>query len=355
MKSSWKLVLVVVLMMGAGNLFALSDEIQWYQYSKNYKTYIPVKEPGKRVSFFIDLNNKETSLIVEAPEGSALFLENKLLTRLPADRIFAARLDSLKGIYQLDSAFFTIYNKRSLKGLKTSFRISEENKQVEKFSVRKVSGNQDFFVFGFVVVLMIAAVLRLNASPQLVYLLSFRQVFLSQIVDNPFYSSDFFSVESVRIYSLLAFSLSLTGLYFAESADYNFPLPDRDSFSSHLTYWFIYGVVIYILFYLKLVLYKFLSGIYNFRRYTMIQNYDFMRISMVVSAVYFLILFADLFLLNINLILPIIFPLIALTIYLFVTYKKLNKIYSHTKLHLFSYLCVSELVPGIFLSGILGN
>ncbi|MEL6557977.1 MAG: DUF4271 domain-containing protein [Bacteroidota bacterium] len=355
MGSGWKLVLLVLLMVSVGKLSAQPEEIQWYNYSKNYKTYIPVKEAGKKVSFFIDLNQKETSLVIEAPQGSALFFENRLLARLHSNKVFEARIDSLKGIYQLDSAFVTIYNSRSLQGLKTTLRLSDGSEETERIRRREASADQDFFVFGFVLVLMIAAVVRLNASPQVIYLLSFRQIFLSQVVDNPFYSSDFFSMESVRIYSMLALGLSLTGLYFAESMEYNFPLPDGNSFISHLIYWFIYAVVIYVLFYLKLLLYKFISGIYNFRRYTMIQNYDFMRISMIVSGVYFLILFADLFLLNINLILLILVPLIALIIYLFVTFKKLNKTYSHTKLHLFSYLCVSEMVPCIFLTGILGN
>lgn len=355
MGSGCKLILIVIMMVSTGTLSAQPDEIQWYNYSENYKTYIPVKEAGKRISFFLDLNQKETSLVIEAPKGSALFFENKLLTRLHSDKTFEVRIDSLQEVFLLDSAFVTVYNNRSLKGLKTFLRLTDGSEEKERIRKREASADQDFFVFGFVLVLLVAAVVRLNASPQVIYLLSFRQVILSQVVDNPFYSSDFFSMESVRIYSLLALALSLTGLYFAESMDYNFPLPDGDSFISHLIYWLVYAIVIYLLFYLKLILYKFLSGIYNFRRYTMIQNYDFMRISMLVSAIYFLILCADLFLLNINLILLILFPSTALIVYLFVTYKKLNKIYSHTKLHLFSYLCVSEMVPCIFLTGILGN
>ena len=340
----------------SGNLHAQSEEIQWYTFSENYKTYIPVKEPGNKIRFFLNLEAENTSLLVKAPETSALFLENKLLSGLGPDKPFIANLDSLALIYRLDSVFITIYNAKSLKGLETYLINHDLNENSENQVVLRVrSANRDFYIFGFVFVLLIAAIVRLNASLQSVYLLSIRQLFLSQIVDNPFYTNSFFSVESVRFYVVISLALSLTGLYFSETLDYYLPMPDKQSFMSHFIYWIIYSIVTYFIFYVKFLLYKFLSGIYNFRRYTLIQNYDFMRISVIISAVYFLILFIDLFLININLILLLIIPLLAILIYLFVAYKKLNKIYSHTKLHLFSYLCVSEMVPLIFLIGILRN
>lgn len=337
-------------------LHAQSDQIQWYTYSENYQTYIPVKKPGKKVSFFLDLKEKNSSLVVETSVESALFLENKLLSKIKPGKSFTANLDSLSNLYQLDSAFVTIYSFKSLAGLKTYFINSEETHEEELDIYEKVaSGDKDFYIFGFVLVLLIAAIVRINATAQSIYLLSMRQIFLSQIVDNPFYSNSFFSRESIRFYVVLSSTLALTGIYFSEAIGQSFPLPSRPSFLLYFLYWFFYTMIVYLFFYTKFLLYKFLSGIYNFRRYTLIQNYDFMRVSIIVSVIYFLILFVDLFLININLILLAVIPLLTILIYIFTTYKKLNKVYSHTKLHLFSYLCVSEIVPWIFLAGILGN
>ncbi len=348
--------LFVIALSNIGVLHAQKEQIQWFTYSENYQTYIPIKDPGNKVSFFLDLTEKNTALIIESSESASFFLEDKLLCRIARNTTVEIDLDSLADVYKMDSAFVSIYNSNSLKGLKTFLRnTSGDQSTNESMQIRAASAQRDFYLFGFVFVLMIAAIVRLNASAQSIYLLSFRQIILSQVVDNPFYSNSFFSRESIRFYAVLAFAFSLIGIYFSGTLRSFFPMPDSSSFWSHIIYWVFYTVVVYLFFYAKFLLYKFLSGIYNFRRYTLIQNYDFMRVSVIVSVIYFLLLFVDLFLININLILLWLIPLVTLLIYIFTTYKKLNKVYSHTKLHLFSYLCVSEMVPWIFLTGILGN
>ncbi|MGB3466170.1 MAG: DUF4271 domain-containing protein [Cyclobacteriaceae bacterium] len=348
--------ILFTILLCATDLSAQTEEVQWYTYSKKYNTYIPVDVAKRKVSFFLDLSKKDLILKVVAPDNSALFLDDRLLADIKGEEPLIVDIDSLAKIYRPDSAFITVYHKKSLKGLSTT--ILSKNKvdgKILETTGRKSTAEKDFYIFATVLLLLTAGIIRLSASVQSVYLMSFRQVILPQVVDNPFYSNSFFSREVVSFYVALSMVSGLLGVYFSDNLGHLIPVPTTYTFSNLLLFWVFYSVGVYGLFWLKLVLYKFLTTVFNFRRYTLIQNYDFLRISIILSVISFAFLFIDLFFTNVSLSVLWLFSLLVLMVYLYTTFRKLNKLYSHTKLHLFSYLCVSEMVPWIFLSGILGE
>ena len=337
-------------------MLAQETGLIWYEYSKAYQSYIPVSKPGKKASFFLALKNARTTLRLEAPEGSSLFMDNRLLSgEITAQRLDLS-LDSLAQVFAQDSAFFTVYHPVSLKGLKTTL-IKEDSdaESAVKALPRSGTGSRDFFLFALVLMLLSGGIIRKATTAQIAYILGFRQLYQYQIVDGPLYSYSFFSQESTTYYLFVSFLYGLFGLYFMTDLNLLSFLPSRTVFLQYLLHWLFYSVLVYFVFYMRFVIYKLLSGIYNFRRYTLVQNYDFLRVALIISIMYLLIMTIDLFIVELSVMWLLICGSILLTVYIFTTFRKLNKLYSHTKLHLFSYLCMSEIVPWIFLLGNLRN
>ncbi|MEL7146538.1 MAG: DUF4271 domain-containing protein [Bacteroidota bacterium] len=331
-------------------------ELKWYEYSNKYKSYIPVSEPTDKVSFFLAIGEKDKVLRLEVPKGSSLFMDNRLLKSNILDDVFQLSLDSLAGMYSQDSAFFTIYHPVSLKGLKsTTFTRGSNLTSGLNVQVRPSTAASDFFIFAIVVMLLFGAILKKVTTPQIAYLLGVRQLYQYQTTEGPLYGNSFFSQESTFYYLFISFIIGLFGVYYADSLQLEIDLLAKDTFLNYLLQWVAYSLVVYLFFYVRFIIYKILSGIYNFRRYLMVQNYDFMRVSLVISVGFLALMIIDLFLTELTVWWQAIMGGTLLIIYISTTFRKLNKLYSHTKLHLFSYLCVSELVPWIFLLGNLRN
>ena len=335
---------------------AQTTGLKWYAYSETYQSYVPVSEPKDQLSFFLGLRNTNKVLQLEAPEGSSLFMDNRLLASEINDAMYQLSLDSLANVYDQDSAFFTVFHPSSLQGLKTNvIDVKKHFESTVQVKPRPGTASYDFFLMAIVLMLLTGGIIRKITSPQIAYSLGVKQLYQYQITEGPLYSYSFFSQESTAYYLFISFLLGLFGVYYVTNLDAVTFLTEQSSFISYVLQWLLYSVMIYLFFYVRFAVYKVLAGIFNFRRYLLIQNYDFMRVTLVISILYLLFMMIDLFLVRLADWWQIITGGILLVVYIFTTFRKLNKLYSHTKLHLFSYLCVSEIVPWIFLLGNLRN
>jgi len=349
----------ILFLLASDVIFAQKEEeeivkLEWYVFSDKYDSYIPAKEIKKKVSFFLPQNGTQLRLNINAPEQTSLFLNNRLINIVSDKGFFSADLDSLGKIYG-KGAFMTAYHPILLKNFSTKISKRGLSEYLSNQPILKGKNNKaDFFIISSILLLIAVGIIRKNLSIQYAYILGVRQMYLSQIIDSPIYSSSFFSRESIQFYSVLSIAIAILILYFIEGLNVLLPTPEKETIWIYSGYMIFYAGLVYIGFYFKFLFYKFLSEIYNFRKFALIQNYDFLRVLIFTTMFYFLLMLIDLLTIQIQITFLFFVPLLTLFVFIFTSYRKLNKLYSHTKLHLFSYLCVSEIIPGLFFTGILG-
>ncbi len=348
------LVSLMILEVNAGTMTGDPSELQWYSYSDRYESYVPARKVDKKISFFITDEMKNSKISILAPANTAVFIENDLWFTIENAEAFILDSDSLLEQFG-NEIFITLYHPKSLSSLDTSvFMKNSEVKSEVLIHDRLKSRRKDFFLGISVILLVVAGIFRRSISFQFAYIMGVRQLYMTQIIDNPIYSSSFFSRENIQFYVLISSLLSLLILYHLPELSIILPVMKNPTLLTYVWHWLFYSVLIYGSFYVKLLLYGFLGGIYNFKKFTQIQNYDFMRIIIYLGLIYFFLMLTDILIVEMNFKTLYFWPLLMLFLYLLTAYRKLNKLYSHTKLHLFSYLCVSEIVPGLFFTGILG-
>ncbi len=337
---------------------ASSQDLNWYSYNEKLASYVPSSKDEDAISTFIAIEpESKDQLNIKLPTEVSIYIENGLVYQNLSDSIqlISYRLDSLKQVFEKDTVFMTFYGPGKLKDLSATVNVYEEIGPEGGFLLflRELSPQQNFFIVGALITLFTIAIWRNQLTYQSLGNIVLGQLFSVRSRETTIYNSSYFQLENLQFFFLIAFCLSINMMYLYELMP-NLVLYFNDSTFLGLVGSFLVNTLIYYLaLYVKFVFTSIISTTYQFRNFNYIQHYDFLRIAFFAILILLGLIIAD-FILDEWMVnnLGFIFisvPLILVAGHIYLTYLKLNKLYSNKKLHIISYLCVTEIIPIILI------
>lgn len=333
----------------------------WLVYSEAAKTYLPYVselEVPTTIHFFLDLNRfSDYHLDLNLPAGTSLLIENNLVfaTRKPHDGIYS--IDSLKQKYDKDEVLVSVFGRELQLGqLKT--RIIDSNpaklwnadQSIYTIVKRDIRSHTDFFIVSILIVLTVVLLVRRVLKNVFFEYFSFQRAFSISPRSEGLFSIGVFSSANMMVLAMYAIVLGFNMVVVS--------LGISDQFRAQDTMGLILislgvSAVLMLLMIVKYFLVWVISEIFRLRKFHFIQYYDYIRITLFATAVFFILSIFNLstdgyYLLNYQNAFLGIVVLMLLMRPLFI-FLKLNKLSGYKNLHLFSYICGTEIIPLIII------
>lgn len=303
-----------------------------------------------------------SGLVLEScvPVGTAIFVDNKIVTRTQATGCLYYSIDSLGRVHQKDELFISFFNENLQPQLLTTRLMTEVIAQSEitpasntaQIKKRVVSGFMDFFIVALIITLGLYAYL-VNRFPR-VYrdFFNFSKAFAPTLKEEKVLTQR--NVATANGLFLLGYSLMIAMLMMLfwkmlGGIPQGFGFMDLQSFRGALISWLTLSVLVYATIGFKYLLIRILCNLLNVARVAAIHFFDFMRLSMIfVTAT---LLAVTLFYLG-DLNVPTITYQVALYIFMALLIVRIVVILlkliggsAFRKVHLISYLCTTEILP----------
>ncbi|MCG8473954.1 MAG: DUF4271 domain-containing protein [Cytophagales bacterium] len=285
--------------------------------------------------------NSADSLFLEAPLHTAVFLGKRLLENT-SDSVLKYSVSELRRKADKDSVFLTFFNPSGLEGLR---QVPQVNRMpVNRNLVRRWEKSsllyRDFFVVGFMLNAFLFALIRRYSHNQ------FSLVAVDSLMRGRKVSSLSFFLPLLLLFSFIVGFLLFGIKYGVFGGLY---AGNGDSFPELIQSWIFWSVCVFVFVGLKFVIVKYSSVLFNLKGVEPLHLIAFFRFALVFSVVgggvilvyIFGGLSADISALFDGYSMPLILVFVVLlSIYITILRKS-----NYDKLHLFSYLCVCELIP----------
>lgn len=340
-------------------------EQDWLIYDENKNEFTPfVEEISNPAYLHFLLNLKAYSdfhLALSIPKNSALFIENKIVDYSEARTTKYLSIDSLKEGYEKDTILITVFSENNLcKKLKTTVvdfspsRGYEESAIEFQSEVRLQNKYINFNILSVLIIFIIGTVVRVYQGSIFGEYLDFRKILSSKPKSDVLYSTSLLSLQNLSFLFLFGITMgfSICNLMI-------WKIPDTIlGFGFSNTIGFIgvallFSLAFMFLMILKYPLINFIASIFLFRKLKAVHYYENLRFGFFVAFIFLLISMTNNYM-DGKLLINHIEKISALVIVLlvansFLVFIKLNSLQSFRKLHLFSYLCSTEIIPLIIL------
>jgi len=293
------------------------------------------------------------------PEGTAIFVNNKIVDRAAEGGCRGYEIDSLMFVHGQKSLFISFFKENlnpdlittTLMARKPTGNFQVQSNPIPQIIKRSVDGFPDFFVIAILLVSAFYAFL-INSHPKgYKDYFNFSKAFSMTLKEEKVLTQRNMSSVNALFLWMYSVVLSLVIILFWKVFG---QIPDLFDFvaletvASTLKSWLVMSLVVYSVVGMKYLLIKVLCSLLNIDKIAQIHFFDFMRISLifvtatlVVSSVMYLSVLDQIVPFNIILYLFITFLGIRVVILLF----KLLGDTSFKKIHLISYLCTTEILP----------
>lgn len=375
-KYNWFLFLFMMSSMHHSALLSQNTMVQdlsneWFVYDQNINALVPLIEnfpDQKSINLYLDLNKyKDYHLLVDLPKKTSLLFENKIVFASKIRSVKYFSIDSLKAIYPGDSILISIFSS-DLKLDEISSEIIDKNSNqlrsssdsILDISKRTHNDYNDFFIMAIFIVLGSVVLVKQSLKTTFFDYLSFSSAFSIKPKSEALYSTGVFASSNILMFFLYGISfgfivvMALVSLKGKVIIDLEIEKPLELVGVSLLV-----SLVLIFLMVMRYFLLRFVGGIFKMKTLVSIQFFDYLRITFFILLVLF---FALIFnfgtggsLIQINEFVLAIFFILILCIRPLLIYFKLNKLSSNKNLHLFSYICGTELIPLIIITNIFLN
>lgn len=343
-----------------GQNFIVEEDLRldWVFYDDEEKVMLPFLDNSNEYPVAMHLSidhdhGKEAYLMIDIPANTSLFLENKFLKHYRKNIIRYFLLDSLLNNLQLETIQLTLYKKGSFES-PTDAKIGFIHKtfdsaiKVNQIIERNVDIKSDYIkiiilaLFAFFVVLHTLFPSELSAFFSFSTLITFR------------YTSSAFikyrSLTKTQTLIIIYYAALLAGILIIY-LNYN-SNPFGQVFFLNINPIFgwliIFGIVL-ILIFLKFVLISIISILFGLADRINFYFIEFLRMAMIFYSIMFVILSytaINHFYLVDDLLDSLVFIFVFFNLIRFILlYFKFRRSLSLKSLHLFSYLCATELIP----------
>lgn len=359
----------------------LAQEIQEYRvikdlkrtlliYSSSEKSYVPhphnTPVRGNAISVNLDVEEfTGNTLLICGQPNTALFIDQKIVASQNKDNCITLAVDSLYEIYGDDSGkkslFISVYHKdldidelnfTVVKKLTDKEVAQLENEKDLSAISRSISPFRNFFVIGLFLIMAFIALIK-GAYPKIFtefYSLSkiftFRWREDSLIANRPINTVNLLFLS---VYSLLTAFIVVVLWFETDSAPQRLGFVDFSNFSSSLFSWVSIAVLVFILMILKYFFIYISSSLLGFKDLVSFHFLDFIRISQIFMILVLVVIslsaisFNDFIEPSSGIFSYLVFSVIVLTTTLL--FFKLLSSTNYRNMHLFSYLCTTEILP----------
>ena len=337
----------------------------WLVYDNKSNEFLPFVEETFNppyLHFKLNMDKYEKYfLALKVPEQSSIFVENQIVDFSKDPYTYFFSIDSLKKEYLKDDLLISVFSEFHLSQNMQSLIV--DFSPLRGFDVKKIDFHSevrsqkkfnDFNILSILIIFVLGTIIRTVQGKVFGEYFEFRRIFSLKPKSEVLYSASLLSLQNLSFLFLygvtIGFSVCNLMLWVNPSLLLNFGFSNTIDFvmvASVLTLFFMSLII------LKYPLLHFISNIYLFKKTKKVHYFEYLRISIFISLVF---LFCSIFNnfsngnfinLHMKLIVGIVITLfISRTVLVFL---KLNNLQSFRKLHLFTYLCSTEIIPLIIL------
>ncbi len=338
---------------------------EWQVFSSEEKAFVPyiagVQFP-KMVHLFLDVNRySDYYLKVFLPAGTSFLVENKLVTVVEKHTQQSFRVDSLQAYYQKDRLLVSFYSAELPYDLLqtqivdvSSAKSWESRAGVYDIDVREQGKENDFLILSILTILVVVVFVKRTLKNVFFDYLSFDRAFSIKPRGEGLFTIGVFSQTNLLMLLLYGVTLGFTfTVVFYVLTDW-------------LTAWFgvldtlkLFGIgLVFSLLCIGAMVVKYfliyvMSLIYKLKKYHLIQFYDYLRMTIFLVIVFFCVSIFNLstegYYLAENKSVFLLLAVLTLLLRPIFMFLKLNKLSGYKNLHLFSYICGTEIIPLIII------
>lgn len=336
-------------------------------YSQPSGQYVPVVPNTisnfQEVSFILDAGEYENNaLLLCLQPGSYLFVEQQIVAYSRLANCQELSIDSLKKVYEQDSIFFTIYHPElNLNASQVNIVASQANLAFPAPSAangmleifrRPANDFSNFFGLGVLILLIIMALLTNIYSKAFANYYNFRKAVAVKFREENLFAARPTSISYVYFlifHSLLMAFVLITIFHFTDFWPETVRFLNTQSLQEAFKSWFMLAFLIFSTFVLKYIYIAAFGALFSLGTFSALHYYDFIRM----SKVFFLFTFSCVVLLFYGFgygqevwLKIIIYTIVFFSVFrVIILYLKLLKFSPFRNLHLFLYICSTELLP----------
>ncbi|MCG8307394.1 MAG: DUF4271 domain-containing protein [Cytophagales bacterium] len=363
-KAKYQMLVVFLVLFNSNSLIAsdfLVEEdlrLSWVFYDEHQNVMLPFLDNSNKNPVSIHLRidqdyGNEAYLMVEIPENSSLFIEDKFIEHFEDHTEKYFSIDSIRNQLSVTSIHFTLYNKHRLyhpAEAKIGFihQSFDSEIDVNPIALRTIEQTSDFLKIVFLLVFTFFVILYSLFKSDLFDFLSLRTLFTFRYTETALFKyRSLTKTQTLVIVYLAALSASVFIIFL-----YYYDNPKSDSWLVDLNPlfgWFILFMIVLLSIFLKFILISVISFLFKIGEKINFYLVEFLRMSMIFYSVMFVIVsytvinhfyYIETLLENL-IVIVIAFNLIRFVMLFF----KFRKTVNMKSLHLFSYLCTTELIP----------
>jgi hypothetical protein len=318
----------------------------WFQKGLNGHEPVLKEIKGKEVFFFITKN--ESGLIEICNEDNYdIWIDNQLIFADVEPSCVNIETFELLQLSISDTIYFRI-SSDNLSRLSTTFISKNKSQQEILLTRNERSWLQDFIMLYGSIILIMAAFYR-----------QFFNVKFRRALRNPFnfkirgaVAQDSYNkfISADNIYALSFLCLCLAGLLQIINAELGLFNTQHEDLVSAISFWVLLSLGFFVFCLVKYILAFVLSQIFNLQNFPNIQLQDFIHFMTFDSGITLMLVFIDFtfdaFYQHVLIDIAKIVVIVAILFFQVWFYLKFVKYYSHRKLLIISYLCVTEFLPG---------
>jgi len=343
-----------------GQNFLVTEDLRldWVFYDENEKVMLPFLDNSNEypisIHLTIDLDKgKEAYLMLDIPEHTSLFFENKFIKHHDENILRYYSLDSLRNGFEMDKLQLTLYNKENFGNpldakIGFIYKTFKSEVNINLIKERYLDKRSDYLKIIILVLFAFFVVLYTLYPTELLDFLSLSTVVTFRYTNTAI--TKYRSMARAQTLVILYEALLLAGIliiflnYYYNPFGKVFFLEINPLFG----WLFIYGIVLLLLF-LKFILIGIVSALFGLTGLINFYFVEYLRMTMIFYSIMFVILSFTIInnfhvievLLDVLIISVIFFNFIRLLI----LYFKFRRVLTLKSLHLFSYLCTTELIP----------
>ena len=343
-----------------GQDFLVEEDLKldWVFYDNNEKVMLPFldnsRENPATIHLSVDLNHgKEEYLMIEIPANTSLFLGNKLVKHYDEDVSKHFLLDSLKSIFGSTPLQLTLFSKEGFQN-PTNAKIGfihntfDSALRVNPIVAREKDARADYLKIIILIIISFFVVLQTLFPFDLFDFLSIRALFTFRYTSTALIK--YRILTNTQAFVILYQAALIAGLmiiflnYYYNPFGQVFFLRINPIFG-----WLVLiGIVLAFVFF-KFVLISIISSLFGLSDRINFYFIEFLRMAMIFYSIIFVIVgytVINHFYLVDSLLNSLIYFVIFFNVIRFIfLYFKIRRTVSLKNLHLFSYLCTTELIP----------
>jgi len=346
------------------NLFAndfLVEEdlrLSWVYYDESQQVMLPFLDNSSENPVAIHLSieqdyGNEAYLMIDIPRKSSLFINNKFIQYFDEKITKYFLLDSLQNYVEIETIQFTLYNKSEFEN-PTQAQIGfihqkfDSALNVNPISQRIIDSKTDFLKIIILLIVAFFVVLYTLFPSDLIEFLNFQTIVTFRYTETAFIK--YRTLTKTQSLVIVYQATLLAGILIIYLNYYNNPFGETFFMRINpiLGWLILFGLVLLFIF-LKFILINIISVLFKVSDRINFYFIEFLRMAMFFYSIIFIVLcyiVINRFYVLSSFLESLIYAVIVFNIIRFIfIYFKFRRTVSLKSLHLFSYLCTTELIP----------